>query len=206
MRKTKTGRGDRDKRRKMRQERKVILIVCERKNETERIYFKKFKSRNTTVNLDIPRTKFTEPKKLVEFAMKKGKTTDYDSIWCVFDVDANSNENIIQAKQLADNHNIHIALSNPSFEFWFLLHYKDCRKVITNNELVEELCRFLPDYSKIDESTFAKIQPGQECAISRAGKINQFHIKNGNKLYSRDSNPSTQVFKLVLDIVDITEC
>lgn len=206
MRRTTTGRGNRDKKRIPRQERKVILIVCEKNNRTERIYFKQFRNRNTAVNIDIPHTKVTKPGKLVEFAIEKSNRAEYDSTWCVFDVDdTNTNNDIRQAKKLADRHNIQIALSNPSFEFWYLLHYVDYRKILTNPELINELHRFLPNYSKTDESIFYTIQPGQNCAVSRANKINDYHIANGNEIYSRESNPSTQVHKLVVDIMKKTD-
>jgi len=203
MRKTATGRGNRDSKRKLIQEKKVILIICEKGNQTERIYFKKFRNFRTSVII-IPTTKVTKPEKLIEYAIEKSKMENYDSVWCVFDVDANSNQNIHQAKQLADRHDIQIAVSNPSFEFWYLLHYEDCRRALTNPELLIELSRVLPDYSKTDENTFYTIQQGQNCAISRAGKINEYHIANGNGIYTRESNPSTQVHTLVVDIMKMT--
>lgn len=202
MRRTMTGKGNRDEKRKPRSERRIILIVCERNNQTERIYFKKFRARGTAVNLEIPSTKVTKPKKLVEFAIQKSHAVEYDSIWCVFDVDdTNTNKDICQAKQLAESHKIQIALSNPSFEFWYLLHYIDCRKVLTNPELIKELRKYLPNYSKTDESIFSTIQPTQSCAIFRAGKVNDYHISSGREIYLRESNPSTQVHKLVKDIL-----
>jgi hypothetical protein len=47
----------------------------------------------------------------------------YDYVWCVFDVD--EHPFVPEAKQQAHDNRIDLAVSNPCFELWFLLHFQD---------------------------------------------------------------------------------
>lgn len=203
--------GKRDKQRKIRERRKLLLIIIERGNQTERIYFNKFKRRNSIVQIEIPSCKSVEAVKLIEYAITKAKeyAIDFDEgdkVWCVFDVDAKEDLELERATQLADRAGIKIALSNPSFELWFLLHtnYYSTRPFSSNEDLLSELKARLPAYKKTNDSMFNTILPDQQQAIDKAKKLIKYHIKCGNRLCSRESNPCTYVFELVEYINDVT--
>ncbi|HEV2523771.1 MAG TPA: RloB family protein, partial [Gammaproteobacteria bacterium] len=72
-----------------------------------------------------------------------------DEAWLVVDMDQWSIEQIGQLfawSQLKENYGL--ALSNPMFEFWLLLHFEDGNKVTSANECSERLKRHLPEYKK----------------------------------------------------------
>ncbi|MGH3940412.1 MAG: RloB family protein, partial [Pseudonocardiaceae bacterium] len=55
--------------------------------------------------------------------------------WCVFDVEWPKNHpNLKQAIQLARDHNIRLAISNPCFELWLILHFEDQTAFLNTDE------------------------------------------------------------------------
>lgn len=74
------------------------------------------------------------PKTVVELAVKLKKESEgqarrrrdvnlrYDHIWCVFDID--EHPFVPEARQQARDNRIDVAVSNPCFELWLLLHFQ----------------------------------------------------------------------------------
>lgn len=202
------GKGYQSRKENIKAPKKKILIVCEGK-KTERLYFDGFKTRNSGVEILTPHGKCTNPKNIVDFAeyeMKK-ESIDFDegdSVWCVFDVDENSNSVLKDTSDHAKKLKIKIALSNPCFELWYLLHYKQHSSEIFRDDVIKELKMFIKDYEK-NKSFNHILQSNQQVAIERTKKLNALHEKNKHLLFSRESNPSSQVFQLVEYIKYLTE-
>ncbi len=122
-----------------------LLIVCEGK-VTEPTYFRGFERwmRNTTVEIEIPDEQGV-PLTLVRQAEERKlraesdaqRTGDaflaYDEIWCVFDVDEHPNLN--DASQLAAARHIELAVSNPCFELWLPLHFRESPGALHRRDL-----------------------------------------------------------------------
>ena len=53
----------------------------------------------------------------------KRRAADYDEIWCVFDID--EHPNVPQAVEEARQVGVEVAVSNPCFELWLVLHIRD---------------------------------------------------------------------------------
>ena len=186
--------------------RKVYVIVCEGE-KTERIYFNRYKSRYSNLKIETPNSKCTDPKNLANFARKqiekKGLNfKNGDNIWCVFDCDENTNEDISQACKIAKN-DVKICLSNPNFEFWFLLHYEFIVTRLERSEVIEKLKKHIPNYSK-NTDIFDYLLNERSVAINNAKKLNKLHGKNNIELISVESNPSTQVYRIVEEILKNT--
>lgn len=186
--------------------RKVYVIVCEGE-KTERIYFNRYKSRYSNLKIETPNSKCTDPKNLAKFARKqiekKGLNfRNGDNIWCVFDCDENTNEDISQACKIAKN-DVKICLSNPNFEFWFLLHYEFIVTRLERSEVIEKLKKHIPNYSK-NTDIFDNLLNERSVAINNAKKLNKLHGKNNIELISVESNPSTQVYRIVEEILKNT--
>ena len=184
----------------IREQRKVILIICEGK-KTEIQYFRKFRVRYSNVEVIPLHEDCTDPKNIVEAAIDKRieynlDLQNGDGIWCVFDVDNTRNEDIINSCAHALANEINVALSNPSFELWFLLHFKLILFYIERNEVIDQLKNYIPNYTK-DMDVYPLIIDNMDNAIDYAKKLNQRHQSNFIHLLCRDSNPSTQVFALV---------
>ena len=113
----------------------IILIVCEGE-KTEPQYFDGFRKayRNPRVDIEIC-SEHGVPLTLVKIAKRRkqerrevadrerDENIAYDSVWCVFDVD--DHPQINEAKQMAKTNEIDLAISNPCFELWLILHFRN---------------------------------------------------------------------------------
>ena len=87
---------------------------------------------------------------------------------------------------------------------WYLLHYCYYVQQITTADLQTKLKKHIPSYDKAKDY-FDELLSKREDAIKQANKLNQKHINAGTELLSVKSNPSTQVFILVKEILRVIE-
>ena len=194
-----------------RKRRNIYVIVCEG-TKTEPNYFKQFKTkyRYNNLNIKMPDSGSTDPKSLVRFAREQIKTKEWildlkngDAIWCVFDCDENTDEAISQACNIAKN-DVKICFSNPSFEIWYLLHYELIVTRLERWDTINKLKKHIPDYEK-SKDIFDLLSDRRSEAIANSKKLNKNHMKNKMDLLSVESNPSTQVYTLVEDLLKFNE-
>jgi hypothetical protein len=90
---------------------------------------------------------------------------------------------------------ISLAISNPCFEFWLLLHFTEHEAWLNGAGAVKtKLCRHLAGYDKT-EVDFAHFAPGvHRDAIDRAQRLS-----NGGR--SHTNNPSTTMWRLAKAVV-----
>lgn len=186
-----------------RKRRPIIYIICEGK-ETEPLYFRHFRSRECLVDIIPVVSKHKAAEHLVKHAQSLIAQADYypkdgDQIWCVFDCDDNTDAQLQTATAYAQRHGYRIAYSNPSFEYWYLLHYENRKGHLKDSNSVIEILHnkgYLENYRKSTD-VYDQLLPHQEEAIrharERAGQLSC----NGTAVISRDSNPVTTVYELV---------
>ncbi len=179
-----------------------LLVVCEGEN-TEPQYIRGLEKylRDATLSIEIPPER-GDPKKLVEVA--KEFNTDavndarrsgddnlrFDEVWCVFDRD--DHERFDAACQMARDNLFSLAVSNPSFELWLLLHFQDNPGAQHRDRIKERLTKKLPGYDKnID---FSKYLEGLNAAAVRAKRIDDMARQDGEPPFP---NPSTSVYLLL---------
>ncbi|MCC6907804.1 MAG: RloB domain-containing protein [Phycisphaerales bacterium] len=94
---------------------------------------------------------------------------DGDQTWVVIDVDRH--ERIHEAIQLAESQGIGVAVSNPCFEFWILLHFEECAPAIADcSELIRKhLRKHIPKYEK-GTAKFSEIVAMAPQACERAAR------------------------------------
>lgn len=188
-----------------REENRFIVIVCEGK-VTERIYFEKYRTvlRSTNIKVEIPKTKCTDPINLTKSALAYRRDHHLktgDTVWCVFDCDENTNEQMAQACKIAGV-NVLLCLSNPSFELWYLLHFTPITSKIFREEAMARLKEFMPDYDK-NIDVYGRLEDKREQAIKNAKQLIELHKKANIKLLCVESNPSTQVGVIVKELLKI---
>ncbi|MDR0592348.1 MAG: RloB family protein [Bifidobacteriaceae bacterium] len=72
-----------------------------------------------------------------------------DEAWIVVDKDQWADDQIDQLQQWAAQSNERgLAVSNPKFEYWLLLHFEDGTGVASSSECSKRLRRHLPGYDK----------------------------------------------------------
>lgn len=177
-----------------------ILVLCEGV-VTEYEYFDGLRreERNRLVEIEID-YKGGAPKTLVERAAARKKDSEeearrardenlkYDEVWCVFDVD--EHPKLPDARQQARDHGIKLAVSNPCFELWLLLHFREQNAHIERKAVAKLLRNHIRDYQK--HVPFEALRDGYSQAVQRAQHLHRRHIDVGNE----GDNPSTSVYIL----------
>jgi acid phosphatase class B len=116
-------------------------------------------------------------------------------------MDDRSNDVLIKAKTVADKNNINVVLSNRCFEIWYLLHFTyTTTEFVSTEQLIKALEPYIPDYTK-NKNVFDKLEQqadNRKNAIERAKKLVKYHENTkGISVYSKESNPSTDVYRLI---------
>ncbi|MFI9384852.1 RloB family protein [Kutzneria sp. NPDC052558] len=166
-----------------------ILIVCGG-TRTELDYFDGLRRsrRDPTVRVRVI-AKGVAPDQLVRHAQRVGG--DYDEVWCVVDTDE---FDIAKAARLADELGVRLAVSNPCFELWLLLHFTEHRVASPSyRDLRPKLIKHVPGYDKC-RVEFAQYEPGVADATRRGERLDP----TGR---DHDRNPSTGVWKLVRQVL-----
>ncbi|PZO35793.1 MAG: RloB domain-containing protein [Pseudanabaena frigida] len=175
---------------------KKILIACEGK-QTEPKYFNAIRQdlRLTTVQVLILPHDGTDPLSVVNTVLearkdkKREKTwfDDQDSAWAVFDGDehiANNRPNWCQAIQIAKSQKINLAITNPSIEFWYLIHFQDHSAIIARDKARERLKQHIPDYDKARCYYQKELKVRTKDAIKNANKLDELAKQNKLPEYS----------------------
>ena len=189
-----------------RKPRKRILVVCEGE-VTEPQYLEQFRRsrRNHLVVLEIsdkhgvPRTLVDRAKEVKNDAAKRARREHddnlaFDEVWCVFDVD--DHPHIPEACDKAKANNIRLAVSNPSFELWLLLHFCDNPGGQHRTKIAKQLKKHVPNYHK--HIVFSDFAGGYKEAYRRAHQMQAQANKDGEPY----RNPTTGVFALTQSIAD----
>lgn len=181
-----------------------LLIVCEGK-VTEPHYFRGFANacENSRVTLEIapeagvPLSVVTMARDLKTEAEQEAAKEDddnlkYDSVWAVFDVD--DHPNITAAIQMARDNSIKLAVSNPAFELWLLLHFRDHPGMKGRVAVRELLGTYVKEYDK--HVDYRNYQDGYDDAVKRARQLGACNLQTCQP----GPNPSTGAYALTESI------
>jgi hypothetical protein len=114
-------------------------------------------------------------------------TEDFDQVWCVLDVDE---FDFKDALPIARRERIALAISNPCFELWLLLHHVDATASISGAAAtLKHLKAVVPGYDKTD-LRFDDFAKWVSDAIRRAKALPGSDQQLG-------PNPSTGMWRLV---------
>jgi hypothetical protein len=160
--------------------RKKYLIITE--GHTEKAYFDHFQT-STKLEIIVENPAVTKQLGLVNKAieirderLKNGSfILDNDETWVVIDRDVEKSnphdlDNFNKAHSLAKKHNIQLALSNDSFELWYLLHYQDVSSPMHRRDLDKKLSKYLgrtykSKNAKLIEDLYVVLRPLREAAL-----------------------------------------
>lgn len=129
----------------------------------------------------------------------------YDEIWCVLDVEHAAHEaKLNKAIALARTENIRMFLSNPSFEVWLIAHFKRVTRDFENGGAAKAYLNtfwrrhFQRDYDKGDPELYSTLADKISTALDNAEwGLETFH----GAIACRDANSSTEVYKLVRELL-----
>lgn len=149
----------------------------------------------------------TDPVRLVQAAIDtkigrvqaaaEGMGVVYDQVWVLMDRERQHCERggqIRVARQMAASHGVIVAVSNPCFELWLMLHYRDRPGPFRDSgHCQKELRRHIPNYKKTGlpldellqrEQLRKAVKHGQQCEAHHAS-------------CDGDGNPSSEVHRLL---------
>jgi hypothetical protein len=177
--------------------RRTVLIVIGA-DRTESAYLRGLRDhfRLATVTMKIVE-KPGSPNRLVDHARASFALDDFDDVWCVTDVDHYEREGgkVTAALALAAETGINVAVSNPCFELWLLLHHQDCSGHCANCGVVQtKLKKRLPSYDKT-RLRFREFADGLDGATARAQALDPTGL-------AHTRNPSTGMWRLINTLLE----
>jgi hypothetical protein len=201
--------GGRPLRRKVaiRRVRKTLLILCEgERTEPEYLNALKFEPSVREVaaveirvaQADSGAVPLTLVRRAIEARTRAvSENEEIDEFWCVFDVEWPINHpNLAEAIALAEANEIKVAISNPCFEAWLILHFKEHGAWLDNHQAAR-LRRHLDNSvgKGIDPALY---MPQVPTASTRAAKLEERHQQNGTS-FPQD-NPSSGMHRLIASV------
>jgi hypothetical protein len=151
---------------------------------------------NTALDLQIHPEQGV-PLTLVRRAQEYKRDPEVDECWCLFDVEwPKHHPNLQEAIDLAHASDINLAISNPCFEIWLILHHQD-QASFMNTAPAERLSRKLDNRpgKSIDAAVY---MPLRKEAARRARLLDKRHDRDGTQ-FPHD-NPSSGMYKFLQEI------
>lgn len=180
-----------------RRELRTVVVFCEGRN-SEPDYVNGLKRlphvlRNTALNIEIDPEQGT-PLTLVKLAAERIKDPEVDECWCLFDVEWPRNHpHLAETVDLAVRSGVRLAISNPCFELWLMLHQVSSTKFLNTGEAESQSRRLDGRRGKrIDAAVY---MPLRKAAAERAELLEKRHARNGTRF--PDDNPSSGMFRFL---------
>jgi hypothetical protein len=190
-----------------RKPRKTLLVFCEGER-TEPEYLNALKRQPrvrdvAAVDLRVEAGRGgSVPQALVSMAADArtramDEEAEIDEFWCVFDVEWPKNHpGLKDAIERARQNGVQLAVSNPCFELWLILHFQDCGAWL-NNDHARRLRREL-DGAGDKGIDAAKYMPRTGAAAYRAAALESRHLRNQTPF--PDDNPSSGMHRLLATV------
>lgn len=122
-----------------------------------------------------------------------------DRGYCVFDSDPKSNTDITSVFNILEGSHekgLDCIFSNPSFEVWFVLHFKNAPFGCDAKKMKQETKKLLKDkYPDYCETTdiFDYLLDKQPSAVKRAKLLYKSQFEVHDCVYSHECNPFTNI-------------
>ena len=186
----------------IRDPRAKIIVICEGAL-TEPIYFRALaKHYRTLIDVEgaagVPMSVVNRAIELLprRSRSRKDNFEKNDKVWAVLDRD--EHPQYIEATNKAKSAGIDVGYSDPCFELWLVLHFRDWDSPVDRHKIQAELRKLVPEYDPGKSKTvdFDTIRGEVQEAEKRAKRL------EGNRAAERDpyGNPSTSVFELTAQI------
>jgi hypothetical protein len=158
----------------------AYLIVCEGR-QTERNYILGFCDRHgiNRANVTIETGgNATSALQLVRQARRRfDRDRDFDAVFVVCDRDC---QDLAIARDHAEKFlknssgarfPIQLIVSDPSFEFWLLLHFEYCSRPVSAAEAIHLLQQHITNYDKSNRQIYEVVHPGVDRAVAHVRQL-----------------------------------
>ena len=175
--------------------RRMVIVV---EGRSEKIYFERFRTRERPISIRIHESKDHTAKgmikKCISLIERSGLDREAGDVIAVFDTDRNTEEELREAMGLASEYGIDVYVSNPSFEFWLLLHFEDNKTAYVQDVIEELLGKHLGFRYKKPESVNKHIDDENvKKAVIRSKRL----LADANPMTCKNNSPSTCLHLLV---------
>lgn len=186
--------------------RKPLIVICSEggKKSSEYYYFRNYASRD--LRIQFSRGNSTDPKGMLEDLLKYIRNEDISSedkckIFLVLDTDLDNKRinEIKEIEQQCNDNNIEIITSAPTFEIWYIMHYRNNRLKFLSSKDVKKELQIINGYYTESMDMYKMINKSTSSARNTAKNIEQQAVKNNEDLFKL--NPHTSIYK-ILDTID----
>lgn len=181
---------------------------------TEEIYLKHYDNKKRGIEVIPVDSSHTDAVGIVRFAKKYIDEHDIDvelgdKCYCVFDSDPKSNPNINEAFDLIRGYRhkgLECIFSNPSFEIWFIMHYRkppygksadEVKRMVKNLVKKEK-----PEYKETTD-IFDILIDKQDKALNEALQLHKSQKQVHTSVFSHGCNPYTNIFEFIMYIKEV---
>ena len=182
--------------------RKLFVLAVEGAT-TEPQYFALFNDQHSVIHVDCVKGNHRSAPQQVLKRMKirlgeEGLSTS-DEAWLVVDKDSWTEDQLDQLHAWSQERESYgLALSNPKFEYWLLLHFENAKGIRTARDCRTRLKRHLPDYDKhIDRRMFPLVSIRE--AIARA------QVRDNPPCKDWPRRTGTTVYRLVERLLGVSD-
>ena len=132
--------------------RKIFLLAVEGV-KTEPQYFALFNDQRSTVHVHCVKSSHdsSPPQVLARLRnyLEQRELRSSDEAWLVVDKDQWTNKQLNQLNEWAkESRNHGLAVSNPKFEYWLLLHFEDGKGIASSQDCSNRLKKHIQGYDK----------------------------------------------------------
>ncbi len=185
----------------IRRERRKLYVIATEGKKTEHIYFSMFKGedfrKNVKVHILPPKSDWSAPQHVLNRLrdhVRKVGIEDGDELWVVVDVDSWGDDVLRGLCHDCTKEGYHVAISNPCFELWLLLHQKSPPTPAIARDCEKELVTLLGRYEKSGYDV-TKLVPHIQLAINHARRLDD----EPDALWP--TKPSSRVYRLVEKLI-----
>ncbi len=181
-----------------------LIIIATEGEVTEKQYFEMRFLRNSKVKLLILET--TDGRSAPQYVIerldeyrKKNELDKDDHMWIVIDRDRWKEKQLINLVENIQKNYYKLALSNPRFELWLLLHHRDVKSdenLKGRNKIEVEIRKLTGEFNKGNLKEEHYMESYQQ-AILRA------RILDDNPSESWQKRNGTRVYQVIEDILDL---
>ena len=189
---------------------KPLIVICSEggKKSSEYYYFRNYANRNLRIQFSTGNS--TDPKGMLEDLLKYIRNEDISSeencrIFLVLDTDLDEKriKCIKEIKEKCVLNNIEIITSTPTFEIWYMMHYRSNRLMFkTSKDVKKELHNLNGVYTE-SMDMYRIIKDSTDTARKIAMSFEERAIKNNEELLF--SNPHTSVYKILNAVDELNE-
>lgn len=123
---------------------------------------------------------------------RRGRSWAPNEFWCMFDID--THPKLAEARKLAAENEVNVAITGPCIELWFALHFTDQTAYLSAAKAQELAAMYLSGGKRLTDSDLGLLAENFGAAKARALKLGEKHRGDGT---AQPWNPHSTVWRLI---------